>query len=77
MYIIERDILMKRFLTYNACYAKERLRTMLEDDPDQNDISSKKMKEEIYEIISKFYDINREDYDIKVVIKQKKRLKNV
>jgi septum formation topological specificity factor MinE len=51
--------------------AKERLLLMGEAFPlEGSPVAEKRMKKEIFEIISRYYEISPEDYEIKVVLKQ-------
>ncbi|MEE1009703.1 MAG: cell division topological specificity factor MinE [Agathobacter sp.] len=59
--------------------AKERLKLMLETSPlDDNSQIISQANQEIKQIINKYFDIDSNDYEIKVLLKQiQKRAKNV
>ena len=59
--------------------AKERLELMLETSPlDDNSQIISQANQEIKQIINKYFDIDSNDYEIKVLLKQiQKRAKNV
>ena len=54
--------------------AKERLKLMVEAEPmEQSPITMRRMKKEISDIISRYYDITPEDYEIRVILKQNRK----
>ena len=54
--------------------AKERLKFMIESGKMENSPNlMERMKKEISEIISRYYDISAENYEIKVILKQNKK----
>jgi septum formation topological specificity factor MinE len=51
--------------------AKERLLLMGEAFPfEESPLMARRMKKEIFDIISRYYEISPEDYEIKVILKQ-------
>ena len=66
---------MRRCDLTNSNVAKERLRLMFESSPlDHDYCSASRMKEEIFDLLSRYYDFSHEDYDIKILIRPKKRV---
>lgn len=58
----------------DSVIAKERLKVMFETNPFDSSLSSAtRMKEELFHLLSRYYDLSEEQYDIKIVIKPKKR----
>lgn len=54
--------------------AKERLKLMVESEPLECTPSAmNRMKKEISEIISRYYEISPENYEIKVILQQNKK----
>ena len=54
--------------------ARERLKFMIESWQMENSPNlMERMKKEISEIISRYYDISAENYEIKVILKQNKK----
>ena len=54
--------------------AKERLKLMVESESmDHSPVVITRMKKEISDIISRYYDITPEDYEIRVILKQNRK----
>lgn len=54
--------------------ARERLKLMVESEPMEcSEAAMVRMKKEIADIISRYYEITPENYEIKVVLKQQKK----
>ena len=54
--------------------AKERLKFMIESGQMENPPNlMERMKKEISDIISRYYDVSAENYEIKVILKQNKK----
>ena len=54
--------------------AKERLKFMIESGQMENSLNlMERMKKEISDIISRYYDVSAENYEIKVILKQNKK----
>lgn len=54
--------------------AKERLKLMAESEPlDCTPSAMTRMKKEIAEIISRYYEVSAENYEIKVILQQDKK----
>lgn len=54
--------------------ARERLKLMVESEPMEcKEAAMVRMKKEISDIISRYYEITPENYEIKVVLKQQKK----
>lgn len=54
--------------------ARERLKLMVESEPMEcSEVEMSRMKKEIADIISRYYEITPENYEIKVVLKQNKK----
>lgn len=54
--------------------AKERLKLMVESDPlDGASIQMMQMKKEISDIVSRYYELDPENYEINVILKQTKK----
>ena len=54
--------------------AKERLKVMIESGQMENSPNlMERMKKEISDIISRYYDVSAENYEIKVILKQNKK----
>lgn len=54
--------------------ARERLKFMVESEPMEcSEMEMSRMKKEIADIISRYYEIMPENYEIKVVLKQNKK----
>lgn len=54
--------------------AKERLKLMVESVPMENSpTASRRMKKEIADIISRYFDISPENYEIRVILKQNRK----
>lgn len=54
--------------------AKERLKFMIESGQMENYPNlMERMKKEISDIISRYYDVSAENYEIKVILKQNKK----
>ena len=54
--------------------AKERLEFMIESGQMENSPNlMERMKKEISDIISRYYDVSAENYEIKVILKQNKK----
>lgn len=65
---------MWHYKNNDSSIAKERLRIMFENNSfDGNGTSSAILKEEIFNLLSRYYELDKEQYDIKLVIKPKKR----
>ena len=65
---------MKLSLKRTDSIAKERLKLMVESDPlDGASIQMMQMKKEISEIVSRYYEIDPENYEINVTLKQTKK----
>lgn len=57
--------------------ARERLKCVMETEPFEcSGGNMAQMKKEILEIIGRYYDLSPESYDIKIVLKSKKRAAN-
>lgn len=64
---------------YNAAgiVAKDRLRTIIEAEPLECSVENMtQMKKEVLEIVCRYFDFSPENYDIKIVLKNKKRVVN-
>ena len=65
---------MRLSLKRTDSIAKERLKLMVESDPlDGASIQMMQMKKEISEIVSRYYEIDPENYEINVTLKQTKK----
>lgn len=65
---------LKRTAGTVAC---ERLKCVMETDPFEcSGENMAQMKKEILEIMGRYYDLSPESYDIKIVLKSKKRAAN-
>lgn len=65
---------MKLSLKRTDSIAKERLKLMVESDPlDGASIQMMQMKKEISEIVSRYYELDSENYEINVTLKQTKK----
>lgn len=65
---------MKLSLKRTDSIAKERLKLMVESDPlDGASIQMMQMKKEISEIVSRYYELDPENYEINVTLKQTKK----
>lgn len=65
---------LKRTSGIVAC---ERLKCVMETDPFEcSGENMAQMKKEILEIMCRYYDLSPENYDIKIVLKSKKRAAN-
>lgn len=54
--------------------AKERLKLMVEAEPmEHSPITMRHMKKEISDIISRYYDITPDNYEIRVILKQNRK----
>lgn len=54
--------------------AKERLKLMVEDMPfEHSPATARRMKKEISDIISRYYEMNPENYEIRVILKQNRK----
>lgn len=57
--------------------ARERLKCVMESEPfDCSAENLTQMKKEILEIMGRYFDLSPENYDIKIVLKNKKRATN-
>lgn len=70
----ERNIIMRSRRELSNSIAKERLKLMIETEPVEctPDLMAR-MKGEISEIVSRYFEINPEKYEIKVILKQNKK----
>ena len=65
---------MKRKHGYTDSIAKERLRFMVDSGDTEGSFDlMNQLKKEISDIVFRYYDINPEEYEIKVVLKQVKK----
>lgn len=65
---------MKLSLKRTDSIAKERLKLMVESDPlDGASIQMMQMKKEISDIVSRYYELDPENYEINVTLKQTKK----
>ena len=65
---------MKHNTEMTGSIARERLKFMIESGQMENSPNlMERMKKEISEIISRYYDISAENYEIKVILKQNKK----
>ena len=73
--LAERSAAMKgRKQEDSRLIAKERLKLMVDSEPlECSETTMSRMKEEIADIISRYYEIAPDNYEIKVVLKQNKK----
>ena len=65
---------MKLSLKRTDSIAEERLKLMVESDPlDGASIQMMQMKKEISDIVSRYYELDSENYEINVILKQIKK----
>ncbi len=65
---------MKMNMRKTDSIAKERLKLMVESDPlDGASIQMMQMKKEISDIVSRYYELDPENYEINVILKQTKK----
>ena len=65
---------MRLSLKRTDSIAKERLKLMVESDPlDGASIQMMQMKKEISDIVSRYYELDPENYEINVTLKQTKK----
>lgn len=65
---------MKMNMRRTDSIAKERLKLMVESDPlDGASIQMMQMKKEISDIVSRYYELDPENYEINVILKQTKK----
>ena len=54
--------------------AKERLKLMVENLPfEHSAVAAQRMRKEISDIISRYYEMNPENYEIRVILKQNRK----